>query len=69
MRYVTIFEYDGKNGKVEIGQGKFHAWGMDYEEFETGPGMFSVAIVEKDNGEVLSVPVELIRFCVVGGEW
>lgn len=30
--------------------GYFHEWGYDFEEFETGPGNFSVGIVEDENG-------------------
>jgi hypothetical protein len=42
--------------------GTFHGWGVDYEEFETEPGNYTVAIVEKDNGEVVLVHASLIRF-------
>lgn len=43
-------------------EAKFHQFGTDFEEFESGAGNFSVAIIEKDNGEVTSVPVHHIRF-------
>jgi hypothetical protein len=33
-------------------EGSFHQWGLDYEEFESGPGIFSVAIVECEDGKV-----------------
>ena len=42
--------------------GEFHQWGQDYEEFETGPGNFSTAIVELPDGTVQNVPVEMIAF-------
>ncbi len=29
--------------------GRFHCWGVDYEEFETGPGCYSTAIIELDD--------------------
>jgi hypothetical protein len=32
--------------------GVFHQWGVDYEEFETGPGNFSVGIIETVDGKV-----------------
>ena len=35
-------------------EGYFHEWGSDYEEFETGPGNFSVAIVEDEDGNVFT---------------
>jgi hypothetical protein len=40
----------------------FHSWGCNFEEFEGGPGNFSTAIVERDDGTVENVPVENIRF-------
>ncbi len=46
----------------EIGQGFFHAFGINYEELEGVPGHFSTAIVEMLNGEVENIPVELTRF-------
>lgn len=41
---------------------KFHHWGVDFEEFEGGPGNYTVAIVEKKDGVVKSIPAELIQF-------
>ncbi len=68
MRKVKILDWDktkiedGRYTKKEIGEGLFHGWGCDYEEFESGPGNFATAIIEKFDGEVLNHPVELIRF-------
>lgn len=42
--------------------GVFHEWGVDYEEFDTGPGNFSVGIVELTDGRVEGFRPELIRF-------
>jgi hypothetical protein len=66
-RKVIVYEYQKTKGqtyfeKVAIGNGIFHAWGVDYAEFETGPGNFSTAIVEMPDGSVKNVPVELIVF-------
>lgn len=69
-RPVIIFEYEKhpsgvyKNPliKLEKNVGLFHKFGNDYEEFENGPGNFSIAIIELLNGEIVSVPVELIQF-------
>ena len=47
---------------TEDGEATFHAWGLNYEGFESGPGNFSTAIVERDDGTVENVPVEHIRF-------
>jgi hypothetical protein len=66
-RTVAVYEYHKAKGrtsmdKVWIGTGVFHAFGVDYQEFETGPGNFSTAIVEMADGTVKNVPVELIVF-------
>lgn len=42
--------------------GIFQGYSQDHVEFETGPGNFPVAIVEKPNGRVDSVHVHLIEF-------
>ena len=42
-------------------QGVFHCWGNAYEEFETGAGNYSVALVETSNGSIFEVlPCHLI---------
>lgn len=67
-RKVVVYEWKkGKSGqvhydKVPVGNGTFHKWGCDYEEFETGPGNYSTAIIEMPDGAVKNVPVELIVF-------
>lgn len=66
MRTVEVFEREynprGKGALKLIGHGNFHEWGVDFEEFETGPGNYTVAIVEMEDGSVLKVDPELIRF-------
>ena len=65
-RPVTVF--DKKWGATgwergdEIGNGQFHQWGSDYEEFETGPGNYTTAIIEMDDGEILTPFPGMIRF-------
>jgi hypothetical protein len=49
-------------GTFFFGNGTFHGFGVDYQEFESGAGNFSIAIVEKENGEVIKVDVEHIEF-------
>lgn len=39
--------------------GWFHQWASDYEEFETGPGNFTTALVEDENG--------VVRHCLADG--
>lgn len=43
-------------------EGKFHQWGLDYDEFEVGPGNKSVAIVESLSGDVLLIDPEYVTF-------
>lgn len=43
-------------------EGKFHEWGVSYEEFENGPGNYSVGIVEMPGGKVELVHPENITF-------
>ena len=67
MKKVYVYEYKRANGETKyhkefLDEGKFHGFGVDYEEFETGPGNYSTAIVEMPDGSVKNVPVELIVF-------
>lgn len=69
MRKVIVYAYERKEGntcysKVEDGKGlaKFHAWGCAYEEFETGAGNYSTAIIEREDGSVESVPADMVKF-------
>ena len=47
---------------VEKYRGVFLGWGADFEEFEAGPGNYTVAIVEGRDGYVELVNPRLIRF-------
>ena len=61
MRRVKFFKYS--NGELILdGEANFHAWGVDFEEFESGPVNYSTAIIEFDNGVVKNTPVEQIEF-------
>ena len=67
MRKVSIFKHERKEGETKYslvpdGNGIFHCWGSNYEEFENGAGNFSSAIVERPNGWVINIPVEQIKF-------
>ena len=67
MRKVIYSDYRwsaeiNRNVKIEAGEAVFHQFGIGYEEFENGPGMFTTAIIELPNGEVLSLPVDQIKF-------
>jgi hypothetical protein len=66
MRKVMVSEHkqqpDKKWKLEEKGEALFHAFGTNYEEFETGAGNFSTAIVEWPDGTISNVPVEHVRF-------
>lgn len=64
----NIYE-NGKWVSHEFGLGYFHAWGMNYEEFETGPGNYSVAIVELPDGHiVMPMPDDIVFLDRVEGK-
>ncbi|MGL6008420.1 MAG: hypothetical protein ACRC1D_03110 [Culicoidibacterales bacterium] len=44
------------------GRAKFHGFGIEFIEFETGPGNFSVAILELEDGSVTTTEPKYIRF-------
>lgn len=46
----------------EIGIGEFHSWGCCYEEFEAGPGNYSTAIVEMQDGSIITPYPTDIKF-------
>ncbi len=48
--------------KQFVGLGEFQQYGVDYEEYDNGIGNFSTAIVEMNDGTVVNVPVDLIKF-------
>ena len=61
MRRVKVWKTT-EDEKPEPREGWFHEWGTDYEEFESGPGPYSVAIVEFDDGSVGLVYPMQMRF-------
>lgn len=76
MRTVNLFHFVRPEGpkrsnsyhdnihQVRVVQttGLFHGWGADYEEFETGPGNYTVAIVELPDGSIVTPIPENIEF-------
>lgn len=51
-----------RTGLEDAAEGKFHGWGVEYVEFENGPGNYSVAIVEMADGTVQALMPWAIRF-------
>lgn len=66
-KYEKISEVPLKKGWVEQpGFAYFHCFGLDYEEFDSGPGTFSTAIIEWPNGQIENVPAHSIKFVKEG---
>ena len=64
-RKVEWYEYERNSGKVESvfqGTALFHEFGVDYEEFESGHGNYSTAIIELPDGTIKNVYVTCIQF-------
>lgn len=55
-------EETGKFGFVYVGTAKFHQWGVEFTEFENGPGNSTVAIIELETGEIKTVYPQHIEF-------
>lgn len=47
---------------VDSEPGLFHGWGVEYEEFEAGPGNYSVAIIEMPDGTIETPLAKMVRF-------
>lgn len=59
----AVLNPDTKKYEIkEFESGWFYGIGVDYEEFESGPGMYSTAIVELPDGKVITPPIKDIRF-------
>lgn len=46
------------------GEALFHQFGVNYEEFENGPGNYTTAVIEWPDGRVENVPVEHVQFAM-----
>lgn len=51
-----------KCNNLEFDLGYFHEWGMNYEEFESGAGNYSIAIVELPDGRIVMPVADDIVF-------
>ncbi len=47
---------------VSVG-GIFHRWGDAYEEFQSGPGNYTTAIIELPDGKIVTALPEDVQFC------
>ncbi len=63
MRMCSGSYYNAKECCLtEFDLAAFHQWGVEYEEFEAGPGNNTYAIVELPNGQIVKAYVESIKF-------
>ena len=60
-RKVKFKNYINKQWTEEM-EGVFHQWGYAYEEFESGPGNYTVAIVEDNEGRIHEILPSKIIF-------
>lgn len=60
MRKVIVTPTFKSHG--EAYKAKFHQWGAEYEEFDTGPGNYTVAIVELEDGTIKTIPPNWVKF-------
>ncbi len=60
--WEKLKETDKHLSKVRKGEATFLSWGFDFEEVDMGVGTYSVAILELASGDVIGLPVELIKF-------
>lgn len=61
MRKVKYKVYTKYPKEFTFKEGLFHTWGVEFEEFESGPGNYTVGIIEKEDGEIItSVPTDII---------
>lgn len=51
-----------KNRKIIPVEGLFHQWASDFMEFETGPGNYTVALIELDDGRIVKGVADTVVF-------
>lgn len=63
MRKVIARIYD-RDSKAWVSgvPGFFHQWGNAYEEFQSGPGNFTMAIIELPGGRIITALPEDVKF-------
>ena len=60
MRRVIFKRWGGAQSKDKQTKGLFHQWSNAYKEFESGPGNYTVALIELSDGTIEEVlPIHL----------
>jgi hypothetical protein len=62
LTYTWVKGDDNKYHKIIDKPGLFHKWGVDFEEFESGPGNYSTAIIEMEDGTIENIRADMIKF-------
>jgi sugar lactone lactonase YvrE len=62
MTMAPVWEANKKVGFSDLREARFHQWANEYEEFESGPGNYTVALVEYADGSIGTVMPDCIRF-------
>ena len=62
MRKVIVYKITWDNKREATATAMFHQFGINYVEFESGPGNHTTAIIEYEDGSLDNVPVELVQF-------
>ena len=61
-KLVLWAEWDPNKGTQDPVEVVFLGFGVDYEEFDAGPGMYTTAMIMVGSGDVKNVPVQHIKF-------
>jgi len=62
VRYVVYDKNDDGKYVTKEYQGTFLEFGTDYENFDSGIGIYSTAIIKKDDGFLVNINVEDVQF-------
>ena len=60
MRKVIV--YTTVQHEKELYRGVFHQFGINFVEFETGPGNYTTVIVEKEDGTLDQTEIPYVKF-------
>lgn len=61
-KYYKYSKDIGRYRQISFELGYFNSWGIDYEEFETCTGNYSIAIVELPDGKIVKVNPSDLQF-------
>jgi CDP-diacylglycerol pyrophosphatase len=62
----TFYDYAEKVSKKISGEGSFHGFGLEIAEAENSVASYTIAIIEQDDGQVITTVAEKIKFIEEG---